>query len=545
MGLLAFGLFGCGLTELDEFLVDPSAVSPENSETSLVMNAVQIDFATFIDEVSDETSPYVRLRAMQNSNFYEGQLFPTSLDLMWRIAYADLIPDMDLVIANSDEVGSDRVAGATRVMKAYVLYTLVDIFGDIPFTEINQGTAIISPAADDDQSVYESADAILDAAIANLTDPGGGDFSNDLYYGGDASKWLSLANTLKIRRAVQTRLVSDAAATINGILGGGAFMDVAGEDFQWEYGTSEANPDARAPQYSANYINGAAGYQSNYYMWLFFGEKQTVDPRLRYYFYRQDCDETDENNFTLDCPRQPYPAHWPNGFPFCTASGDFGDPTDIFGGYWGRDHGDDSGIPPDADKRTVWGVYPFGGKFDADDCSDVLNNGVDGGRGAGIQPIMLSSYTHFLLAEADLTVGIDGEARAYLEAGVRQSIEKAISFSSVSTVDEAFVPSNNNINGYVEEVLELYDAADDDGKLDVIVKEFFLALHGQGLDAYNAYRRTGKPDSMQPTELEGPGAFPRTFWYPANYVERNQRATQRQGLATQVFWDTNPAGFIN
>lgn len=542
--LLAFGVFSCGLTELDEFLEDPSAVTPENSETSLVMNAAQINFAGFVDEACDETAPYVRLRALTGSNFYEGQDVPTQFDSLWRSGYASLLPDLELIIANSDEANNDRVAGAARIMEAYVLYTLVDLFGDVPFSEINQGIDVISPASDDDQSVYEAADAILDMAITNLTDPAGPDFGNDLYYNGDENDWLALANTLKIRRAVQTRLVSAAADTINGILSSGVLIDEIDEDFEWQYGTSEANPDARAPQYSANYLNDAAEYQSNYYMWLFFGDKEIEDPRIRYYFYRQDCDETDENAFTLDCPGQAYPSHWFPGLPFCTASLDFGDPDAAYGGYWGRDHGDDSGIPPDNDKRTTWGLYPFGGKFDANDCEGILNNGTDGGRGAGIQPIFLSSFTHFLLAEADLTVGIDGEARDYLETAVYQSIEKVKGFSSVAAVDEDFVPSTALDTSYVETVLSLYDAADEEGKLNVIIKEFFLAMHGQGLDAYNAYRRTGKPEMVQPTEEPNPGAFPRTLWYPANYVNRNQNASQRQDLTTQVFWDTNPADFI-
>ena len=33
-------------------------------------------------------------------------------------------------------------------------------------------------------------------------------------------------------------------------------------------------------------------------------------------------------------------------------------------GYWGRDHGNDEGTPPDNFTRTASGVYPAGGSFD-------------------------------------------------------------------------------------------------------------------------------------------------------------------------------------
>lgn len=544
--VLALALSACNLFELDELLQDPVAVSPDNAEVSLVMAGAQLEFVRFVDEASDESSPYVRLVAMQGGTRYQNEDAPTSFDFLWRKAYADLIPDLDLIITQSDAGGFTIVAGAARVMKAYTLYTLVDLFGNIPYSESQQGITNPSPAADDDQAVYEAADAILEMAITNLSNPTGS-FNNDLYFDGGADSWLALANTIKLRRAVQTKLVdSNAAGTINGIVSGDKFIDQISEDFEFQYGTNDAAPDARHPQYTDDYLAAPGGYMSNYYVWLFFGEKNVVDPRLRYYFYRQDCDETDEDAFTLDCTNAPYPAHWPDGYPFCTASGEQGDPSDFYGGYWGRDHGNADGIPPDGPKRTVFGLYPIGGKFDADDCNSVQNNGSDGGRGAGIQPILLSSFTHFLLAEAALTIdGVNGDPLELLKTGVRQSIQKALSFSSVGPVDNTFVPTNEQIEGYVTTVTNLYNAESSvDGKLNVIVKEFFLALHGQGIDAYNAYRRTGKPTGLQPTEEANPGAFPRTFWYPSSYVNRNENATQRNDLTTTVFWDTNPAGFI-
>ena len=33
-------------------------------------------------------------------------------------------------------------------------------------------------------------------------------------------------------------------------------------------------------------------------------------------------------------------------------------------GYWGRDHGNDEGIPPDHSKEHLMGIYPAGGAYD-------------------------------------------------------------------------------------------------------------------------------------------------------------------------------------
>jgi hypothetical protein len=276
-------------------------------------------------------------------------------------------------------------------------------------------------------------------------------------------------------------------------------------------------------------------------MWTMFGEKETEDPRIRYYFFRQDCDEVGEDFFTLGCQAQPYPFHWPNGFPYCTASSDWGDPDQEYSGYWGRDHGDDSGIPPDGLKRTAVGVYPIGGKFDADNCASVSNSGIDGLKGAGINPLILASYVHFMIAEAKLAGGDAGSARTSLEAGVRESIGKVIAFGAADA-DAAFVPTADQIEAYVAEVLAAYDAADSDGKLNVIMKEYWIASYGNGVEPLNGYRRTCKPTGMQLSLEANPGAFPRSLWYPASFVNRNENVDQKANLEVKVFWDANPAG---
>lgn len=552
---LSFSLFvlsfsACGLTDL-ELQNDPSAVTPDNAELDLVYNNAMVEFVEFVDEVSDETMPYVRMTAMSGGFQYNNQDGPGDFNFMWNQAFTVLMPDLNLVIDLANEKGFTVHSGSAKILKAYVLFTLVDLFGDIPYSEAFQGVSNPSPAADDDKSVYDAALALLDQAITELSSPKGSPV-NDLYYGGSAAKWTALANTLKLRYHLQTRLVGGSAGEINSLVGGN-IIDSEAEDFQFEYGTNRQTPDSRHPYYSDGYeVGGPGWYMSNYYMWEMFLAKDQVDPRIRYYFRRQDAFEDNENQFTLECPAAPYPLHWPDGYPWCTASGDYTDLNNEWGGYWGRNHGDASGIPPDDLKRTAWGLYPAGGAFDnlplidpdepeTDDAYQVSNSGTDGGRGQGIQPIMLSSWVNFMRAEAALTMGTSDDARTQLEAGVRNSISKVMGFESRATVDAAFKPSDADVEAYVAEVLDAYDnAADDDARLNVIITEYRLALHGMGVDAFNAYRRTSKPEGMEPTFQANPGAFPRTFWYPADYVNRNANASQRTDLTTKVFWDTNP-----
>lgn len=69
---------------------------------------------------------------------------------------------------------------------------------------------------------------------------------------------------------------------------------------------------------------------------------------------------------------------------------------------------------------------------------------------------------------------------------------------------------------------------------------------GNGIEAYNTYRRTGKPDNIQPAvELNDPGIFVRSHWYPGASANNNQNITQKDNVETPVFWDNNPANHIN
>jgi hypothetical protein len=68
------------------------------------------------------------------------------------------------------------------------------------------------------------------------------------------------------------------------------------------------------------------------------------------------------------------------------------------------------------------------------------------------------------------------------------------------------------------------------------MKEYYIALWGNGIEAYNMYRRTGKPNNMAPALESTPGPFMSSFFYPADYVNRNKNATQKT-ITDRVFWD--------
>jgi hypothetical protein len=552
--LAILGMSACDLTELD-LLDNPNSPSPDQASVNDLFTSIQGSFNGVFNGMNGFTRGVTRMMAMTPFSVYDytNATQPQNYDGIWVNAYANLFPDVDALISIAQDRGLDIHAGAAKIFKAYVLVALVDFFGDVPYSESLQGTNVISPVRDGGASIYNAAESLLDEAIAQLTGSTAPRPNGDVFYGGDPAKWIKAANTIKLKMALNTR----DAGKINALISGGNLIDEASEDFQANYGQTRANPNSRHPDYNNAYETSDGPYLGNYFMWLLVGDKTDSeanairDPRVRFYFYRQVNDATnlDKNEYAChftDLPDQALkPAHYndvdPN-LPYCV----------LPDGYLGRDHINGEGIPPDGELRTVVGLYPAGGQFDDNTYSNTQQSGTTGGLGQGIDPVLLASYTYFMRAEAGLTLGTTDDPREMLEKGVRESIAKVISFKSLvpgtmarqivgldmvaRSVEQIFVPTAETIDAYVDYVLQAYDAADADDKLDIVMKEYMIALWGNGLESYNNYRRTGKPNNMAPTLEPNPGPFIRSAFYPSNHVNLNANAAQKE-ITQKVFWD--------
>jgi hypothetical protein len=548
IAVLSVATLGACNKELDELLVNPNSPDPSVADADLFLTQMELSFAAFFNNASNFGGQTTRMYNM-GATTYRNAYSPESFDGIWTNAYAGVMKHANALIPIAEQQKKYVNVGMAKVLKAYTMMTLVDMFGDIPYTEANLGADNTNPAVESGKDVYAKAITLLDEAVAALSlTPGSYPASQDLFFGASNSagrdRWRKTAKLLKLRALNQTRLVNTgAAAAINALL---ADADVAGataaDDFEFKYSSKQTNPNSRHPRYNANYTsNGTAGdYMSIYYMWTLAAEKGTgnsSDPRLRYYFYRQVNNYAGVTADNLPCyySSLPPPAHYTPGMPFCF----------IAQGYWGRDHADGSGIPPDGNLRATVGIYPAGGDFDANQAKPVSLN--TGGQGAGILPIWQSSFTDFLKAESSLKLGTTGDARAFLKSGIEKSLAKVIGFPATVAVvpNPTYVPDATRQSDYVNKVLTAYDAAASaDDKLNIVIKEWYIASWGNGLDVFNTYRRTGMPKNIQFTLSPNPGDFTRSMVYPASYVNLNNTAQQKAGPAVQVFWDNNPAGFI-
>ncbi|MGA0041481.1 MAG: SusD/RagB family nutrient-binding outer membrane lipoprotein [Flavobacteriaceae bacterium] len=525
LAMLLAVTYSCETTDLD-VNENPNALTVDSADPNFVLNQIQLTFAAQHLGLSGVGRAYTRQGYMFGT--YAANAGAGTMNGPWSNAYS-ITTNLNLLKEISAARNLPNHVGIGQVLEAFAYVNLVDFIGTAVYSEaVNPDFP--APNLDSGQSIYDAMFLQLDEAIANLNATGSVQ-PEDIFYNGDMSKWVKMANTLKIKMYVSSKLSGANASAVNTIVTSGNFIAATADDFQFRYGTSETNPDTRHPFFTSDYLTVADSYMSNSFMYMMKWDAPLDDPRLKYYFYRQTLLDPLTVGENLGIGGDLLPCDGASEYDYCY----------IGDGYWGRDHGDDEGIPNDGIYRTAYGVYPGGGAYD-DGTTNGLTTATSNMGGAGIHPMLTGTYTHFMLAEAALPapagLGAAGNSRALLEAGIRMSMAKVAGFAGVPMSPTA-------VNNYVNTVLDMYDdAADNQAKLAIIMKEYHIALFGNGVEPYNNYRRTGYPD-LQGSVIAGT-AFPRSLFLPSSELNSNDNPDLVQkSLTDQVFWDTNPAGFID
>jgi hypothetical protein len=463
-------------------------------------------------------------RGSVDSYFVSGEDF--QIQTAWQNLYSGALEDLKQIEVQGLQNNQMHYVGISRVLMAYTFSMMVDLWGDIPFSEALGGDKFLHPAYEDDQSIYPAVIAMLDQGIADLAaetqDAPGND---DLFYGGDLDKWRKLAKTIKLKMYNQTRLVNDVSAQVNALIAEGDLLG-AGDDFELAYGNSVA-PDDRNPAFVLEYTLGNRPTYISPYFYEILTDQSSLndvlsgieDPRVPYYWFNQLTDPADAQN----------PTEYTDNNGFLS--------------IWFASQGVNQGFQQDQ-SQTVLGLYPMGGRFDDGEGGLVNTSGEITGPGDVAQRLL----THFALlytqAELALTEpGVTGDARALFEDAMYASFDKVNEVagnSGVETIDD------DDIEDYVDAVLAKYDAASADGKLELIMTEKWIASFGFALDAYTDYRRTGFPIMFDPNTDPLPYTvtsrqYPVSLAYNSNSLNLNQNAPNEQKVVTtdRIFWDPN------
>ena len=130
------------------------------------------------------------------------------------------------------------------VVEVYAWQNLVDLFGDVPYTEALMGVSNPTPKYDDAATIYQDLLTKITAAHAQMDVTSDG-FENDFVYQNDITKWKKLAASLRFKIAMR---IADSNPTLSKSNAEAAYaaglMTSNADNFilNYENNTANANP---------------------------------------------------------------------------------------------------------------------------------------------------------------------------------------------------------------------------------------------------------------------------------------------------------------
>ncbi|WP_417358990.1 SusD/RagB family nutrient-binding outer membrane lipoprotein [Galbibacter sp.] len=131
-----------------------------------------------------------------NTNIFEG-------------SYVNILKNLTYIENYEDETGAVDYSAydvIAATMKGFQYQLLVDIYGDIPYSEANKRADNPTPAYDEAAVIYKDVIDKLTAAaqlVNNLPGTAENPGDQDIIFGGDMEKWGAFANTVKLRMLVR------------------------------------------------------------------------------------------------------------------------------------------------------------------------------------------------------------------------------------------------------------------------------------------------------------------------------------------------------
>lgn len=500
IAFIAFVGSGCKESFLD-INTNPNTL-PTASPNYVFTNALNTSAANMVSP--NETGSYWAGQWSQSNGYIlSTTIFSynfTNADFNYWDGYYDNLNDYQFVIDNADTYNQKFLKGPAKIMKALLFQQLVDMYGNVPYTDALKGSKVLAPKFDDQKAIYETLITLLTEGVADVkANPFASAFaSSDIVFKGNTTKWAKFANSLKLRILIHqakiagrdsyitteiNKIVSEGSGFITGedvgVGGSGFFLATAGK----------LNPVYDRWGYDAN---GAKRALNNY-------------PRLTQYL----VNSLKAGGDTLRLKRIGYAnGGEASGTPGVSAA------KELAANYAGVPFGQSSGFLPSA-------------------CSSLGPSLLVKGEYNRPYLIMTAAEVQLLLAEAKQRfsgVTLAGTAQSYFEEGITQSFR-----SLGASVSAAAAFKGSKVNNYD------WEASTD--KLEAIATQKWIALANfSGLEAWTEYRRTNLPKTPQTVQVVD-SKRPLRFYYPNTESGSNSANVTAQGtidaLATRLFWDVD------
>ncbi len=136
---------------------------------------------------------------------------PYGFDQLWRPLYTDALPTLQDMIRRGEAQEAYNYSGVARILLGLDMLLAASIYGDLPYSQANQGTSNLYPCYDAQQELYEThIISLFDEGLADLAKPPSPNptlrtLANDYVYGRfqaagqQLPKWVRAGNGAKAR----------------------------------------------------------------------------------------------------------------------------------------------------------------------------------------------------------------------------------------------------------------------------------------------------------------------------------------------------------
>ncbi len=398
-----------------------------------------------------------------------------SFDNAWDFeVYSNAVSDLRALIAKT-EATSPTYSGIAKIQLAYVFSIATDLWGDVPYSQAGLGLQFPNPRFDKQEDIYQGNAGLGIQSLFDLVKSGVADLDKPSALVPTADDVVYGGSTANWKRAGNTLLLKLAMQISNA-------NATLSKSIISEVITGNNFINTNALDFEVKF-GASVGNQSPLYS--FNNVNRTTDQMLSTRFLTLSRSLND----TVRLAKL------------------FTKPSGAFVAY---ENGATTVAPAFA-TRSRYNVFVTG----------------DPGNGVtSFMRLITNSQRAFILAEAALILGTAGDANALYQEGIRAHMTKTGMTTAEINTYFADNPAVVTLTGTTEE------------KRRQIITQKYISFVGNGIEAYNDFRRTGYPPLVVALNSAGddPTVIPKRFPYTPNELARNPGAPKPRPLMNVKVW---------
>ncbi|MDB5226981.1 MAG: Starch-binding associating with outer rane [Bacteroidota bacterium] len=474
----------------------------QKSRVDLVLTSAEVNIAYGIGERHTNqmlvwNQYWTGDQSVITNDWDKNDMSPGDGSVPWNTLYSQSLTSLKYLI---DQGVDAKYAGVAKILMAYEYQVLVDLYGDVPFTEALKGsdaTPNRAPAVDDDAAIYPQLLTMIDDGLALVATPLSAavhHVDGDLIFGGDDDEWTRFGNSLKLR--ILMRQTNTGDATIATQVGN--LVSTIGGATGFEFTTKKYA--------GVEFLSAASAALNANPLWT-----ELEGGALKNYYYAS-ATAIDYLKGTRD-PRIDFQYTPPQT----------GDSAGI---HVGLAQGDQQDIP-----LGLTYSRPKGGKYDPGGDAKLY--------GPNVPFILISNWEiDFFLAEAAARGWIPDDAQTLYNTAVQTN------FDYFGAGDASgFLATGSAAAG----TGGMYDMTSLNSQLKSIALQKWVSMNGiQATESWTETRRMDNTSNpifqspggifVEPNQTVMPGSYPSIMYYSEQEVSINPNIHQH-ALTDKVFWD--------